>query len=91
MHHIVTSPWLSASVSFGCVDYGDKARTCRHCHHYAEEYQNHKVMHNHYVEEYQNNTVSQISGKISCMCKRLKPDFLSAVTAPLTVNALVRG
>ena len=33
-------------------------------------------MRNPYVEEYQNNTVSQISGKISCMCKQLKPGIL---------------
>ena len=36
-------------------------------------------MRNPYAEEYQNNTVSQISGKISRMRKRLKPGILSSV------------
>ena len=43
-----------------------------------EEYQNNTVMRNPYMEEYQNNTVSQISGKISRMRKRLKPGVLSS-------------
>ena len=46
--------------------------------HYAEEYQNSKVMCNPYAEQYQNNTVSQISLKISRMCKWLKPGILSS-------------
>ena len=36
------------------------------------------VMRNPYAEEYKNNTVSQISGKILRMCKRLKPGALSS-------------
>ena len=43
-------------------------------------------MHYPNTEEYQNNMVSQISGKISHMCKRLKPGVLSAVA-----NARYRG
>ena len=45
---------------------------------YAEEYQNNTDMRNPYAEEYQNNTVSQISGKILRMRKRLKPGVLSS-------------
>ena len=45
--------------------------------HYAEEHQNNTFYP--YAEEYQNNTVSQISGKILHMRKRLKPGVLSAV------------
>ena len=36
-------------------------------------------MHYPNTEEYQNNMVSQISGKISHVCKRLKPGVLSAI------------
>ena len=43
---------------------------------HAEEYQNNTDMRNPNV---QNNTVSQISGKISRMHKRLKPDVFSAI------------
>ena len=43
---------------------------------HVEEYQNNTDMHNSNVQQYQ---VSQISGKISCMRKRLKPDVLSTV------------
>ena len=40
--------------------------------------QNNTVMRNPHAEEYQNNTVSQISGKILRMRKRLKPGVLSS-------------
>ena len=49
---------------------------------------NNMVMRNANMEEYQNNMVSQISGKILCMCKQLKPGILSAVALlPFAVNA----